>query len=270
MYVPILAYHKIQDSFDLGISYTKVNQFEKQVKFLFENGYSTSSFNEYLDEERTNSKRVIITFDDAYESVFENAYPILKKYNFTATLFVITKFVGTLNKWDYHFKEFRSRHLDWKQINLLAKEGWEVGSHTVSHPSLALCSSNQIWYELKHSKEVIENKLNKSVNIISYPFGKFNHKIINFVKKAGYQAGCTLGSNFTQKHYPYALCRRSVYVMEPFSVFKLKLTNNFWSQFDDFIQNLISRCSQSPSILRYLKNRGFNFLKSKLDERAWY
>ncbi|MFQ5770933.1 MAG: polysaccharide deacetylase family protein, partial [bacterium] len=102
MFVPILAYHKIQNNFDLSLNHITPGQFEKQIKYLYLNGFTTISISEYIKNKSFDDKKVIITFDDGYVSVFEHALPILSKYKFTATIFVISKYVGDWNKWDYN------------------------------------------------------------------------------------------------------------------------------------------------------------------------
>ncbi|MFQ5648477.1 MAG: polysaccharide deacetylase family protein [bacterium] len=254
MFVPILAYHKVQNEFELGASYTTPRQFERQIKFLYENGFKSISLEEYVQNNNHGPRDVIITFDDAYASVFENAFPILRQYDFTATIFVITKYVGDWNSWDYHGNRFRFEHCTWQQIEILAKEGWEIGSHTVSHPNLRSLSLKTLWFELRYSKDVLENQLNQPIKVMSYPFGSFNSNVIGLVKKAGYEAACTLGCNYPYDQiFPYALFRRGVYRFEPFWVFKTKLTNNYWSHCDDIKQKLISGLAQSTLFLRLLR-----------------
>ena len=252
MFVPILAYHKIQDEFDLGITYIKPKQFEKQVRYLYENNYKTVSIMELLSQNSNSTKMVALTFDDAYASIFNNALPILKRYNFTATIFVITKFVGALNDWDYQSANYKFYHCDWQQLRRLAAEGWEIGSHSVTHRDLRLLTKKQTWHELRYSKDLLENKLQRPVEVISYPFGRFDSKIIECAKKAGYLAGCTLG-HVKGHSPPYALVRRGVYSMEPFTLFKIKLQDNLWSHCDDIKQRMISGCANVSSGLRSFK-----------------
>lgn len=245
MFVPILAYHMVQPHFNLGITRVTPKQFEKQIKYLYDSGYKTISLNDYIKQKMDNGKNVVITFDDAYASVYQFAFPTLKKYNFTATIFVITSYVGHWNKWDYNFSRFKFHHCTWDQLKNLVSEGWEIGSHTVTHRNLNALSNNEIWNELKISKDILENQIQKLVNVISYPFGKFDERILELVEKAGYVGGCTLGHNFpNNQDFPYALFRRGIYLLEPFSLFKVKLQNNYWSHYDDIKQKLIAFCSQ--------------------------
>ena len=110
-------------------------------------------------------------------------------------------------------------------------------------------------HEIKTSKNVLEDKIQTPINIISYPFGKFNGRVLNAVEKAGYMGGCTLGYNYPHSQsFPYAIFRRGVYLAEPFKLFKLKLQNNRLSHLDDVKQKFITFCSQGSIFLRYFKS----------------
>ena len=116
-FVPILAYHKIQNTFDFSATYVTPAKFETQLKYLADSGYRSISLHDYVNNKNTIGKRVIFTFDDAYATVFKNAFPLLSKYKFTASIFVITQFVGKSNHWDYNFFKNGFGHCDWRQIH---------------------------------------------------------------------------------------------------------------------------------------------------------
>lgn len=254
-FIPILAYHKVQKTFDFSATYVTPAKFESQLKYLTDSGYGSISLHDYINKKNINGKKVIFTFDDAYTSVFEYALPLLTKYNFKASIFVITQFVGKPNCWDYNFLKNGLGHCDWEQISTLASKGWEVGSHTVSHPNLKALSDSQVWYEIKTSKNILEDKLQKPINIISYPFGKYNERVLKQVKEAGYLGGCTLGYNYPHdQNFPYAIFRRGVYLAEPVKLFQLKLQNSRLSHLDDVKQKFITFCSQGSILLRYFKS----------------
>lgn len=255
MFVPILAYHKVQNDFELGITNIKPEHFERQIQYLFYKGFRTISIAEYIRRKNIDSKKIIITFDDGYESVYRNAFQILEKYNFTATIFVLANFAGQWNSWDCSINKFKSRHCNWTQLNELAAAGWEIGSHTKSHFNLRTLSDKQLFEEVHGSKAKIEDHVRRPVQIISYPYGKYDGRVIECAKKSGYRGGCTLGQNYPgNEHFPYAMCRRGVYLYEPFHLFKVKLKNTKWSHCDDVKQRIISFCSQGSILLRYLKS----------------
>ena len=261
MFVPILAYHKIQDNFDFSITRISPRSFERQVRHLSELGYSSISIVDYLAGHSQGRKNVIITFDDAYESVFTQALPILSKYHFRATIFPISDYVGRWNDWDYNPFRIRSKHCNWTQLATLVAEGWEIGSHTSTHRMLRALTTKQIWSELKESRVRMEDKLACPVHIISYPFGRFDTRVLNLAKAAGYHGGCTLGYTLKDKSFEsFVLTRRGVYLREPLNLFRVKLKDNLWSHHDDVKQRAITFCSQASVFLRYLQYGNKNYL----------
>lgn len=115
---------------------------------------------------------VSITFDDGWDSTYEDAFPILQRYNYPATLFVLTGSIGKYN--DY---------MNWDQVNVLSKHGkWEIGSHTHTHPNLTTISPGQIEYELKHSTEILKSKGFNPIGFAS-PHGQFNDTALKIIKK---------------------------------------------------------------------------------------
>ena len=202
MSVPILAYHHIQEGIGGCLPYTTLKQFSKQIEFLHENEFHSISIRDYVNGKTSGDKNVIITFDDAYKSVFCSALPILKRFGFAASVFIITKFVDDWNHWDYSLAKSKAQHCSWDELRQLASEGWEVGSHTVTHSRLNTISEATLWHEIRYSKVVIENELDIAANVFSYPFGWFDPKTIKMVKQAGYEAGCTLGYSSRKTNLP--------------------------------------------------------------------
>ncbi|OGE20015.1 hypothetical protein A3A14_00190 [Candidatus Daviesbacteria bacterium RIFCSPLOWO2_01_FULL_43_38] len=182
--VPILMYHyiglnpnpsdKARDS--LSISPEK---FERQMKYLKENGYTTTSLDTlYAALKKTATlpeKVVILTFDDGYIDFYFNAYPILKKYGFSATIFIPTGLVG------------QPAYLSWSQIKDMHSSGLVVfGAHTVSHPHLPSLSRETALKEITESKNTLSDHLGVPVNFLAYPYGSTNESVITLTKEAGY------------------------------------------------------------------------------------
>lgn len=158
----ILNYHKVMNNFEWGLTRVTPNQFEEQCKFLFQNGYQSLTFAEYCEQNISkDEKKFAITFDDGYESVYDEAFPILAKYGFKATVFVITNFIGKENLWDVNIGWKKFKHLNAKQILELDSNGWEIASHTCNHKSLNHLSEKNLKSELKDSKRRLESLLKK-------------------------------------------------------------------------------------------------------------
>ena len=134
MFTPVIMYHNltISDS-EEGIH---LNEFEKQIKFINKLGFKSVNLNE-LD--KLESKNIIITFDDGYENVHKFALPILNKYKFKATSFIITNKIDLYNDWDnLKFKYSKAKHANKEQIAEWISNGFEIGSHTTEHQNLTI------------------------------------------------------------------------------------------------------------------------------------
>ena len=242
-FYPTLTYHKITDEFEWGITRVKPKSFEQQVKYLKDEGFSSLDLEELLEvsagivppktgqfpneRKEGNNKRIAITFDDGYESVYQNAFPVLKRYGFKAITFIITGYTGKENSWEAGFGR-KFRHLSWEQILEMKESGFQFGSHTVNHPDLTRLNRKSLEYELKKSKEIIEDRLNQEIKFLSYPFGRHNQLVRTEVKNAGYKASFTLTSEISEN--PFAVGRKGVYLFDtPLSI-KIKLSRSTGSK----------------------------------------
>ena len=192
MKIPVLSYHSIND-FNSPIS-LKTNFFENQLKYLKKKGFKSINFNE-IDKKK--NKTIIITFDDGYKDVFYNALPILKKYNFKATCFLVTNYIGNYNSWDKKKVNYKKQELmNEKDINEWLSNGMSIGSHSHYHSDLTKLSENNLINELDFSKKILEDKFNNNNNIFCYPYGKVNDIAYNFVKKIYHKALTTNRSRY--------------------------------------------------------------------------
>lgn len=175
--LPVVYYHSIQalPNNELGMP---PEQFEKQMAYLSKEGFhsisTTQLYNYYYNKGILPTRPILITFDDGYMDNYTVALPIMKKYGFTATLFLIVNKVGDPNC------------LTWKEVKELARNGWDIQSHTLTHPDLTTLSLHTLQHELVNSKAALEKQLDKPVHFFAYPSGKHNDTVIKAVKDAGY------------------------------------------------------------------------------------
>ena len=207
--VLVLNYHMVNRMFiSLAID---PEDFDWQMKYLVDHGYHTISPDElyaFLEGKGTLPDRpVLITFDDGYVDNYTNAYPILKKYNLKATIFIVTGFVSE-----------RKGYLTWDQLREMEQHGITAQSHTVTHAPLPELSDERIREELIVSKQQVEAELGHPIEFIAYPTGAHDLHIVGIAKEAGYKGG------FTVK---YGNVDRSsnVYAMERVPVFRTAATN---------------------------------------------
>jgi peptidoglycan/xylan/chitin deacetylase (PgdA/CDA1 family) len=190
--VPILCYHRFGKTCKSNLCIPE-RTFAKQLEYLKNNGYHTihlSDLMEFLNYKTAiPSKSVIITLDDGYRSIYEFAYPLLKRYGYTASLFIYTDFI-----------EASGNALTWNQLRKLKAAGFEIGSHSISHADLTkkLPYENDQTYwsritkEFVNSKKIIDRELNQDTQFFAYPYGNYNQQILDLFPKAGYKLGLTI------------------------------------------------------------------------------
>lgn len=191
--VPILMYHQIgippaRGSYLRGAT-VHPRRFANQMILLSRLGYRGVSLREgipYIRGEKQ-GKVVILTFDDGYENVFENARPILKTLGFSATNFIVTDRVGDVNRWMLPKSKLPAQLMTDAQIRQWHNEGFEIGSHTCNHIYLSQANVKEQQDELGRSKDYLEQLLGVPVDSFCYPYGDIDAQAIDSVKQAGYQ-----------------------------------------------------------------------------------
>ena len=149
---------------------TPTEVFERFVSDLHLNGFGLCSMEKYINMSETYRRRwIVCTFDDGYASIMSNVSPILKKYGFTATVFVNTSMLGKNNSWNWKDSKVRD-HLTEKDIMSLRNDGWEIGSHGNTHRNLLSLTERELEDEFSLSKKVLE-KIVGTVNTYAYPYG---------------------------------------------------------------------------------------------------
>ena len=249
-HTPVLTFHKVDTAFELGVTRVTPNQFKRIISFLADSGYETVSLKRLVDEgQRLPPKPIVITFDDGYASVAEVAAPVLTQFGFTATVFIITDYVGRRNEWDVNLGGFSFRHLGWNQVRELQRAGFDIQSHTHTHPDLSRSSGERMDYELRTSKKILEDKLGTSVDFVSYPFGRYTDKVIKKSRDIGYirGIGCCCGSNGDNS---YVLRRNSFYLFDTIWNLKAKCGENNWQLFEELKLKLINFCSHGTAIVK--------------------
>ncbi|MBU1627767.1 polysaccharide deacetylase family protein [bacterium] len=206
--LPILMYHHVApinyESKNPDL-YVSPEQFDLQLKYISEKGYTTIHFQDLLDHWEKNvplpRKAVIITFDDGFENNYLHAFPLMKKYDAKGTIFLVTDFIGNFYTWSKNTSNPPEKLLSWDQINEMHKYGIKFGSHACTHKDLTKISEAEAYDQLKFSKEILEEKLKTKINVLTYPYGSYNTDIIEIAKKAGYECACSTirGNRHTSK-----------------------------------------------------------------------
>lgn len=193
----ILMYH--------SVSYNKVlyaissEKFAWQMAYLKRNGFNVISLarlvNLIKNKKQILPKSVIITFDDGYEDNYLAAWPILKKYNFPATIFLTTGLIG-----DYRHSQSQDimfKTLNWEQIKEMYNSGLvDFEPHNVNHIKLAKLSKEEAKGEILDSRQIIEENLNKKCLFFCYPYGSYNEETLRILKENNFEAALTVKPGF--------------------------------------------------------------------------
>lgn len=196
--VPIIMYHYVRSYVGPGDRLTiSTATFERQMRFLKEHKYNVVSLDDIVslikEGKKIPPKTIAITFDDGSVDNFVCAFPILKKYQLPATMFVITQEVGRV-------KPKRDK-LTWKHIKVMQESGLiTIGSHAIGpNPLVKIKSEQELRRQIFDSKKILEEKLSRPINFFSYPEGFFNKHIRDLVIAAGYKGAVATSPG---KRYP--------------------------------------------------------------------
>ncbi len=193
MRLPILMYHKV-DRIPRGARYLRnyvlPEQFEAQLDALARWGYRTISFADWLAYRRGRAtlprRPIILTFDDGYRSNYEIAWPLLKRYGCTATVFLVSDLIGKTNAWDSD--EIQEPLLGAAEVAEMRAGGIAFESHGKTHAPLTMIPPERAREELTASRSALERLLGAPVSVLCYAYGKQNAAVRALAREAGYEA----------------------------------------------------------------------------------
>ena len=190
--IPILTYHSIDDSG--SVLSTPTHKFRDQMQILQDRRFNIISLKNLINlirnKQPLSSKTVVITFDDGYKNFYLTAYPILKEFGFSATVFLVPGYIGKTSKWNTTLRGMTVLDLlEWSQIKEMANKGIDFGAHSMTHKALAKLSLEEARQEIIKSKLVIEEHINHDVTIFCYPYGITNSQVKEIVQ-AEFQGAC--------------------------------------------------------------------------------
>ena len=197
--IPVLVYHSVDDSGSL--TSVSPSLFRAQMEYLRDRGYHTIPLQEFLEyvqgEPRDpGGKAVVLTFDDGFKNNYTEAFPVLREYGFTCTIFLPTDYIGRTCDWARDKSIPKLPLLSWQDIRKMSDHGIDFGSHGCSHARLTRLPRDEIRAELLKSKSVMEAKLNKPVTFFCHPYGETNKITQELTKECGY-SGAFGGIDFS-------------------------------------------------------------------------
>lgn len=204
--IPILTYHQIADAPPKGTSHRSLvvapEDFRRQMSMLSVLGYQGLSMTEllpYLRGERV-GKVVGITFDDGYLNNLTHAAPVLQRYRFSATCYVVSQLIGQSNIWDRDSSIPEAALMNLAQLTEWMTLGHEIGAHTKSHTHLPLVDADTAREEIAGCKSDLEALLDVPVRHFCYPYGEFTPEHVAMVKDAGYYTATTTQRGRCKEH----------------------------------------------------------------------
>ncbi len=183
----ILMYHHIDHSVRFTakkLSVTPEN-LEKQVTFILGRGYHfvtlDQAFEYFARDGRAPTHTLVLTFDDGYRSFYTSVFPLLKKYQIPASLYVINQDIG------------KRGNVTWDMMKEMIKSGFvEIGVHTVNHRPLSKLSESSQRFQLEESKRELERGLGIPITTVVYPFGRYNSTTVRLVEELGFKGGASV------------------------------------------------------------------------------
>lgn len=249
-------YHKVDVRPEIGITSIHPRQFKRQIEFLLKQGYSLVTLKELQTKYANDPSAVALTFDDAYQNIHKYAFPILKQYGVAATVFVITGFIGSPNRWDAQYIARRAyRHLNYREIEELIRAGWRIESHGISHRGLNTMSRDEIKSEIVASKKMLEERFGVEVSYFAPPFGKITPRIRRLATEAGYQGICGFypGRYYCRPLPEKQIPRLAVYRFESRAALRRKLSPKRALRIEIIKQNMINFCANATILVNSLR-----------------
>ncbi len=195
--IPILLYHSVSENsspeFKKWVMHPTM--FDAHMRYLHEHQYTpitVTQLAQAIDADTFHSIKqpVVITFDDGFADFYANALPVLRKYGFPATLYIVTGAVGGTSRWLADEGEGERPMMTWDQVAEVDALGIECGSHTHTHPQLDTLPAKTAWEEITRSKTELEQHLGHEVPSFAYPHGYYGRAVREMTQRAGFASAC--------------------------------------------------------------------------------
>jgi len=175
-------------------------------------GYNVLGLEEFLSYRREGrlppAPSVVITIDDGYQDNYTRAFPILRHYEFPATIFLVSQKLGQDNHWDEGSTLTGRPLLSLSQVKEMCKEGISFGAHTRTHPHLSALCDREVEEEISGSKQDLERMLDVPIQTFAYPYGDFNPAVKAVAEKAGFRGSCSVEGGANSPRTPLHILRR--------------------------------------------------------------
>jgi peptidoglycan/xylan/chitin deacetylase (PgdA/CDA1 family) len=190
--------------------------FRHQIGLMAEWGFAFRSMSEFLAGDASSSRDIVVTFDDGGRSFIDCALPVLKEFSAPATMYVVAGFVGCEGR--------AMDFLSWDEIDELAAEGVDIGSHTLSHRPLVDLEIAEARREISRASEIFEHH-GYSPTTLAYPYGRRTESTKQAVREAGFSAAFTIKKGGRDV---FELRRRLFTLAEPTPLLRFFLADHYF------------------------------------------
>lgn len=252
---PAFAYHHIENHCGFPATKLAKHQFETQMLELKRRDYKTLTPDEFLALRPENSEnKILLSFDDTYETVYKNAIPILRSLNYTATLFVIADYIGKKSHWDVHLNP--PTHMTEEELRKALEMGFTLGSHTMTHPDLTCLPMSKLREELLGSRKRLEDLFGQEIKYLAYPFGRYSNRVKAAVQECGYKAAFTINRPMRQKTFdPFCIPVTGIYGIDTMRNFISKVNRNGYFWIEASRDKIINRFASGTTLVKGCKTQ---------------
>jgi peptidoglycan/xylan/chitin deacetylase (PgdA/CDA1 family) len=198
-HLPILLYHSISNTTSKRFRRFAVPPalFQQHLEFLHEKKFKTYTVTQLvhavsLKKIDLAERIAVLTFDDGFSDFFTEAFPVLKHFDFTATLYVTTEFIGGTSRWLEREGEADRAMLKWAELAEISDSGIECAAHGHSHRPLDSMSARAANDEITLPREILSSQLDRKIESFAYPFGYYTQSLRGMVRAAGYSSACAV------------------------------------------------------------------------------
>jgi peptidoglycan/xylan/chitin deacetylase (PgdA/CDA1 family) len=238
----ILAYHSVSPTWTVDTSVTP-ERLREQLELLMGKGYRGLTLSDAL-RAPARQKAMVVTFDDAHISVYEQARPILDELGVPGTIFVPTDYPdsGRVMGWKGYDMWVGTPHehelacMSWAQLREVADAGWEIGAHTCSHPFLTELPEPQLHRELQGSRAAVEEHLERPCPTLAYPYSDWDARVAAAAGEAGFTAAVTVNTGTWST--PLQLPRTGVYHYDTASRLRIRTIRRRFPRIDALLKRL--------------------------------
>ena len=241
--IKILAYHSVY-KYSRDLYEIDSDMFKLQMDILKENDFDVITLEEALGDIEGGTikhKTIVITFDDAFNSLCEYAFPVLRGLSYPATVFVPFDYIGKIDSFSYDHSRDDFKIMSLSEIESSKVDRISYGSHTMTHSDLTDLNQLDLDRELFESKVILNNEIGEKFSALAYPFGMFNDRIKKAVDNAGYDCAVCFGNVLSNSRYTekFELKREKILSTTPVDEFKRKI--DISQDFPRKVNSMISR-----------------------------